>query len=161
LHDRQVRRFGTLEDAASIDALRPRPLIARPPPRRRASIELLNEKEPRRGSDQALSGRRRGAYCTRNVDPMALPQASSAFRSVVCENIPNIAPHIAANIRMGMVCLRLHSEHQLSRGLRSSVQNRSSTNLRLYKIAHCNLFAIGTLFALFNPTGAGPRCQMH
>jgi hypothetical protein len=110
LHDRQVRRFGTLEDAASIDALRPRPLIARPPPRRRASIELLNEKEPRRGSDQALSGRRRGAYCTRNVDPMALPQASSAFRSVVCENIPNIAPHIAANIRMGIVCLRLHSE---------------------------------------------------
>src|ERR1700730_16235245 len=127
-------------------------------PRRGASIELLNEKEPGRGSDQALSGRRRGAYCTRNVGPKAPPQASSAFRSIVCENIPNIAPHIAANIRMG---LRLHSEHQLSRGLRSSVQNRSSTNLRLYKIAHCNLFAIGTLFALFNPTGAGPRCQMH
>ena len=58
-------------------------------------IELLNEKEPGRGSDQALSGRRRGACCTRNVDPKALPQASSAFRSVVCENIPNIAPHIA------------------------------------------------------------------
>jgi hypothetical protein len=109
------------------------------PPRRRASIELLNKKEPRRGSDQALSGRRRAAYCTRNVDPKALPQASSAFRSVVCENIPNIAPHIAANIRMGMVCLRLHSEHQLARGLRRSIQNRSSTNISLYKIAHCNL----------------------
>ena len=108
-------------------------------PRRRASIELLNEKEPGRGSDQALSGRRRGAYCTRNVDPKALPQASSAFRSVVCENIPNIAPHIAANIRMGMVCLRFTLGHQLSRELRSSVQNRSSTNLSLYKIAHCNL----------------------
>src|SRR3984893_1275131 len=133
------------------------PTRSRPP----AHHELLNEKEPGRGSDQALSGRRRGAYCTRNVGPKALPQASSAFRSIVCENIPNIAPHIAANIRMGMVCLRLHSEHQLSRGLRSSVQNRSSTNLRLYKSAHCNLFAIGTLFALFNPTGAGPRCQMH
>jgi hypothetical protein len=58
-----------------------------------------NEKEPGRGSDQALSGRRRGAYRTRNVDPKALPQASSAFRSVRCENIPNIAPHIAAYIR--------------------------------------------------------------
>ena len=63
--------------------------------------------EPGRGSDQALSGRRRGAYRTRNVDPKALPQASSAFRSVRCENIPNIAPHIAAYIsRMGMVYLR-------------------------------------------------------
>ena len=59
LHDRQVRRFGTLEDAAGIDALRPRPLIATTTPRRRASIELLNEKEPRRGSDQALSGKGR------------------------------------------------------------------------------------------------------
>jgi hypothetical protein len=77
----------TLEDAAGIDAIRPRPLIARPTPkpqlnpaipptqtlanlgpRRRASIELLNEKEPGRSSDQALSGKRRGAYCTRNVD---------------------------------------------------------------------------------------------
>jgi hypothetical protein len=50
-------------------------------------IELLNEKEPGRGSDQALSGRRRGAgaYCTRNVDPKALPQASSACRSVVSD----------------------------------------------------------------------------
>ena len=45
------------------------------------------EKEPGRGSDQALSGRRRGAYRTRNVDPKALPQASSAFRSVRRENI--------------------------------------------------------------------------
>jgi hypothetical protein len=96
-------------------------------------------KSPGRGGDQALSGRRRGAYCTRNVDPKALPQASSAFRSVVCENIPNIAPHIAANIRIGMVYLRLHSDHQLSRGLRSSIQNRSSTNINLYKIDHCNL----------------------
>jgi len=43
--------------------------------------------EPGRGSDQALSGRRRGAYRTRNVDPKALPQASSAFRSVRRENI--------------------------------------------------------------------------
>jgi hypothetical protein len=157
LHDRQVRRFAPLR-MLPLDAIRPRrPLIARPTPkpqlnpaipptqnlvnlsRAAAHHELLNEKEPGRGSDQALSGRRRGAYCTRNVGPKALPQASSAFRSIVCENIPNIAPHIAANIRMGMVCLRLHSEHQLSRGLRSSVQNRSSTNLRLYKIAHCNL----------------------
>jgi hypothetical protein len=77
------------------------------------------------------------------LPPMAGVRASSAFRPVVCENIPNIAPHIAANIRMGMVCLRLHSEHQLSRGLlsrglRSSIQNRSSTNISLYKIAHCN-----------------------
>jgi hypothetical protein len=72
------------------------------------------------------------------LPPMAGVRASSAFRSVVCENIPNIAPHIAANIMMGMVCLRLHSEHQLSRGLRSSIQNRSSTNIILYKIAHCN-----------------------
>jgi hypothetical protein len=103
------------------------------------SLYHSTRKSQGRGSDQALSGRRRGAYCTRNVDPKALPQASSAFRSVVCENIPNIAPHIAANIRMGMVCLKLHSEHQLSRGVRSSIQNRSSTNISLYKIAHCNL----------------------
>jgi hypothetical protein len=40
---------------------------------------------------------------TRSVDPKALPQASSAFRSDGCENIPNIAPQIAAYIRMGMV----------------------------------------------------------
>ena len=43
----------------------------------------------------------------RYEDPKALPQASSAFRSIRCENIPNIAPHIAAYIRrMGIVCLR-------------------------------------------------------
>jgi len=60
---------------------------------------------PRVIAIQALSGGRRGAYCTRNVDPKALPQASSAFRSVVCEDIPNIAPHIAANIKIGTVCI--------------------------------------------------------
>jgi hypothetical protein len=132
-----------------------------PMPRRRASIELLNEsKSPGAASDQALSGRRRGAYCTRNVDPKALPQASSAFRSVVCENIPNIAPHIAANIRMGMVCLRLHSEHQLARGLSRSIQNRSSTNISLYKIAHCNLLR-SELCLPYSIRRRGARCQIH
>jgi hypothetical protein len=101
-------------------------------------------KSPAPQRPRSLSGRRRGAYRTRNVDPKALPQASSAFRSVRCENIANIAPHIAAYIRrMGMVYLSdLHSEHQLSGGLRSSIRNGSSTNINLYKIAHYQSFLI-------------------
>jgi hypothetical protein len=44
---------------------------------------------------------RRAIRLTRYVDPKVLPQASSAFH---CENIPSIAPHIAAYIRkIGMV----------------------------------------------------------
>ena len=65
----------------------------------------------------------------RPLYPKAPPQASSAFRSVRCENIPNIAPHIAAYIRrMGMVCLRFTFGASTLTWTRSSIQRRSSTN---------------------------------
>ena len=58
-----------------------------------------------------------------------------------------------------MVCLRLHSKHQLLRGLRSSIQNRSSTNncIKLLTVVFCDL----SLFALFNLADAVPRCQIN
>ncbi len=39
---------------------------------------------------------------------MRLSLSVSTSRSIGCENIPNMTPHIAANIMMGMVCIPIY-----------------------------------------------------